>query len=370
MKTRINTAKWLPDYNRWQIKVQKDGVRKTFYSSTPGRVGQVECNRKADEWLSRKEVMQDARVQDAWADWLAELKGTTSYDHWRQYEGYGRRYVLPRLGVLKLSQLEEADLQDCINDVFARRGLAQKTLSNLRGCLKAFVKYCRRHKYTTLVPDDLTLPHAAAKGRRTILMPEDLRVLFSDNISTYRGTERPDWYIHAYRAQVAGGLRPGELIGLTRQSDLGFALAVEGSINIHGAQTNGKNDNAHRSVTISPILRKVLNDQAAMLKAAGVRSKYLFPAPDGRAIDEETYRRALKRYCDFHRLHSVTPYELRHTFVSAAKTLPEGLIKGMVGHSQSMDTYGVYAHELSGDDALRAEMLDDVFSRLLNPAKE
>lgn len=34
MTTRTNTAKWTG--TRWRIDVQKDGTRKSFYSSTPG----------------------------------------------------------------------------------------------------------------------------------------------------------------------------------------------------------------------------------------------------------------------------------------------------------------------------------------------
>ena len=45
MTTRTNTAKWTG--TRWRIDVQKDGTRKSFYSSTPGRTGQREANAKA-----------------------------------------------------------------------------------------------------------------------------------------------------------------------------------------------------------------------------------------------------------------------------------------------------------------------------------
>jgi len=51
MPTRINEAQWLQTQNRWQIKVQANGVRKAFTSSTPGRAGKAEAHRKADEWL-------------------------------------------------------------------------------------------------------------------------------------------------------------------------------------------------------------------------------------------------------------------------------------------------------------------------------
>ena len=47
-KNRTNTAEWLEEQRRWQIKVQRDGVRRTFTSSVPGRAGQREANQKAD----------------------------------------------------------------------------------------------------------------------------------------------------------------------------------------------------------------------------------------------------------------------------------------------------------------------------------
>ena len=36
---RTNTAKWVESAQRWQINVQKDGKRKTFTSTKPGRTG-------------------------------------------------------------------------------------------------------------------------------------------------------------------------------------------------------------------------------------------------------------------------------------------------------------------------------------------
>ena len=44
-----------------------------------------------------------------------------------------------------------------------------------------------------------------------------------------------------------------------------------------------------------------------------------------------------------------SPYELRHTFVSIAKALPEGLLKTIVGNSEDMDTLGTYVHEVIGE---------------------
>ena len=43
MGRRTNTAAW--NGKRWRIDVQKDGTRKSFYSSKPGRTGQREANK-------------------------------------------------------------------------------------------------------------------------------------------------------------------------------------------------------------------------------------------------------------------------------------------------------------------------------------
>jgi len=45
MGRRANTATWIDQYNRWQIKVQKDRIRKTFYSSEKERKRQCGCHR-------------------------------------------------------------------------------------------------------------------------------------------------------------------------------------------------------------------------------------------------------------------------------------------------------------------------------------
>lgn len=74
MGMRTNTAQWLPNQNRWQIKVQKDGVRKTFTSAKPGRTGQREANRKADLWLDEGISSTRLLVETAYVNWIAEVK--------------------------------------------------------------------------------------------------------------------------------------------------------------------------------------------------------------------------------------------------------------------------------------------------------
>ena len=61
----------------------------------------------------------------------------------------------------------------------------------------------------------------------------------------------------------------------------------------------------------------------------------------------------------------IIPYELRHTLVSIAKQLPEGQVKSIVGHSNSMDTFGIYGHEVKDEGLKTASALDGLFSTIL-----
>jgi hypothetical protein len=46
--------------------------------------------------------------------------------------------------------------------------------------------------------------------------------------------------------------------------------------------------------------------------------------------------------------------------------LPEELLKQVVGHSASMDTFGVYGHAMDGDEERTVRIMDDVISGILS----
>ena len=157
MGKRTNTAQWEEKYQRWRIAVQKDGVRKQFYSSIPGRTGQREANAKADRWLDDGISVKARRVEEAGKLWLASVELTTSHTNYRPVESRWRVWVLPVLGKKRLTALTEQDLQDVIDRAHAG-GLSKKTLQSLRGDLTAFLKYCRKAKLSTFCPEDVEIP--------------------------------------------------------------------------------------------------------------------------------------------------------------------------------------------------------------------
>lgn len=355
MGRRTNTAVWLEKYRRWQIKVQKDGERRTFTCPTPGRTGQRECNKKADEWLDNNIVDQSKRVSVLYDSFVESLKLTTSYSNWIKIESYGKNWIKPAIGNKKISALTEQMLQNILDKGFAS-GLSKKTLMNIRAAITSFLKYCRKSKCSTLVPESLVIPKGAVTSGKKILQPSDLMTLFSKDEITLYNKPVKDEFINAYRFQVLTGLRPGELIGLMWEDISGTTVHVRRSINAYGQETKGKNENAVRKFELTVLAQNVLKAQWEL--TAGQESVFEIPSLS-------TYEKRWRRYSEQNGITIISPYEMRHTFVSVVKELPDGQIKPLVGHSKNMDTYGVYGHEVDGDARKTANGVEALFKAIL-----
>lgn len=367
MPTRKTEARWIESRERWQVNVtNNDGVRKTFACNTPGRKGKIECERKADKWLRERLADESVRAELVMGQWINSLKESTSQSHWRQQEGYARNWINPVIGRKKIGSVSKRDLQDIINKAYKEGNLAEKTLKNIRSCLVAFMKYCRSIPCTTLFPEGLTIPRGAKPSEKHIVAEEEIKILFSSTMTTYRGKPVEDPYVYAYRFAVATGMRPGEIIALQWSDIKDDRLTISRSINDYDEITRGKNANARRVIKLSGIAKKILQEQREMLNRQGKIGKYVFLSRDGGYINQQVYRESWKRFCAANGISSaLTPYEMRHTFVSIMDEMPEGLKKMVVGHSKSMDTEGIYGHQKANDLDKAAAYIDAAFERIL-----
>ncbi len=360
MARRTNTATWIENQKRWRINVQKDGKRRSFYSSTPGRTGQREANAKADAWLDHGISPSGERVSDLYAQFQAERKDIVGTSEYKHVEGFGRNWILPNIGKKKASDLCDGDIQKILDKV-AAKGLSKKTIQDINGIINCFLKWCRRNKKTTYRPDDVHIPASARLKGKKVLQPSDLSTLLSVDTTIYKGKRIKEKYIHAFRFEVLTGLRPGELRGLGAENIDGNRILVKRSVNVYGEETKGKNKNAVRSFAMSDLAQAELT---AQLREYPSESGFIFDLPSHTA-----YRERWKKYCRSNGMTIITPYEMRHTFVSVAKTLPAGEVQSLVGHSQSMDTFGVYGHALTGEDTETAQKINGLFQKLLTSEK-
>lgn len=354
MKKRTNTAKWIESANRWQINVQKDGVRKTFTSSVPGRKGQRLCNEKADEWLDQN-IDGSVKLSVMYDNWLAEvklLKGTGTYTN---YECYGRVHIKPLLGNKKLNALSEQDFQNVINAAF-KKGLAYKTLENLRGCIQTFLKYCRKNKATALVLENIEISNKAPKREKKVLQPENFKLLLR-----CKDTEN-FWYLNAFKLFAVTGIREGELIALRKSNYSDGMLIIRHSINRFGEETEGKTKNTKRDFMLLSIADKIIKEQLQQI--SGLNTDFLFPNTFGEVSNRSTIYNQWQRFCKNNGIPAMSIHELRHTFISMCKDVPLELLKQVVGHSKSMDTFGQYGHELDGEKEKAKKLIEKQIKKI------
>lgn len=241
MGKRTNTAAWQEKYHRWKIDVQKEGVRRSFYSSKPGRTGQREANRKADEWLDEGISGTSDKVSKLYESWLEDLEATAGTSYLSECRKYGEYYILPVCGTLKIGDLSEGHLQSVLNKAYKQgclkkdrqrkplgRPLSKKTLQGIRSVERAFIKWCRFHKYTSLFPENLTIPKGARLCGKKILQPDALKILFSVDTRSWHKKIVFDDFIYTYRFVVATGIRPGELLGSGMETSKGTLSTYAG----------------------------------------------------------------------------------------------------------------------------------------------
>lgn len=365
MSERKNEAAWVESRSRWQINVQADGTRRTFSSSIAGRKGKIEAEKKADKWLEERTVSESTRCGDLLDKYLDRVKATTSRANWRPMEYRINTHIRPTIGLKRIGKLTEDDLQAILDDGYSA-GLSKRSLKNLKSDLTAFLKFCRREKATRLFPENLIINTRAKRSKKTVATPDDMKKLFDSSLTTWRGKPCEDRYIHAYRFLVLSGLRPGEMLGL-RWADIDgkHKLRIRRSLNDYGELTDGKNENARRPIKLSSMAIEELKQQRELLQRERIISPYVFPYKNGLPTSQDTYRSFWKRYRAYNGISLITPYEMRHTFVSVNKEMPEGLKKLVVGHSRDMDTEGTYGHEMAGDLEKAAEYIDSAFKQLL-----
>ena len=310
---RKNEAIWIEKSQRWQIKVQKDGVRKAFYSTKVGRKGKIEAEKKADAWLESGEDGGRRRFDKVWEEWIAWQEQSSGKDNptLKKNRSIGKTHVVPVIGWKQIQAIKLDDWQGVVDKAFAKKKLSKKTLENIRGALTSFYSYCKRKGLPICKPDEIIIPRAATRGERTILQPTDLDVLFTHSTITNNGKERPCWYIHYWRFAVYTGLRPGELVGLKWDDIRDGVLTISRSVNADGIETRGQNRNARRSIYLTTYALQELEEQRAMVKAAHIITPWVFPAPDGQRASERAIYKLWVRWSEQHKIPHTSNLQLR-----------------------------------------------------------
>lgn len=346
----MNKPTW--DGKRWRIRCMKEGKRYSFSCSIPGAKGRKECQQKYDAWYFG-EASGEKTVACVAQEYLEDLAARRGYDSeaYIQNERYIRLYIAPECGQKKICKMTLRDWQSLINRATGRdgRSLSHKTLENLRGIISAIVKFGYQDYQCELLRGELYIPAGHARNEKEILQETDIQRLLEPS---------DRWYHPLFCFLVITGMRPGEALGLQVNDLEGSRIHIRRSISAKGRITPGKNENARRVVPIGELARSILRSTIRRNEDKKLYTEWIFCDTHGGPGNQSTMRNQWNELKAERELKG-TVYSLRHTFISMMKSvMPEQMIKDIVGHSVSMDTFGTYGHIVDGDEKRAAEIID------------
>lgn len=348
------TPKW--DGRRWRIQVRHEGRRKSFSSSISGAKGRRDCQRKYDNWYYG-EATGEKTVGRVASEYIEDLKARCGDKaaSVQQNERYIALYIAPVLSERKICKVTLREWQKVINEATGRnKPLSEKTLENLRGIIMAIIKFGYEDYQCEMPRGKLYIPKGHSRSEKEILQKDEVRRLLEPSEL---------WYHSLFCFLLVTGMRPSEALGLQVGDYDGQTVSIKRAINAQGIITDGKNKNARRMIPLGDVARSILNETISRNEKKNLRTEWIFCSKDGSQGNQSTMRNqwnALKKERDL----SGTVYSLRHTFISFMKNvMPEQMIKDIVGHSKSFDSFSVYGHILDGESRQAADIIDLTFGQ-------
>lgn len=336
---------WQESRKTWKVVVQKDGKEKWFYCSTPGAKGKKSCRQRAIDWLNEDntdEKLPFSTIYDRFLQFYDEKSGkNVSY---RRYISVGNNHLLPVLGKKPVGSITLDQWQSCITKATPKDGrtaeLSKKSLGAIKETLTAFMKWAKPRKYISEdFSSELFIPKAAEIKGKEILQIEDVQRWFSEPTGL--------WYERALMFQLMIGCRPGECLGFQRSDydPITNIITINRSINNQGEITPGKNRNAHRSLHLDGIALELLQEQLRVTK--DLRTDWIFCGKLGQKPSPQKYYQTMQKIAEAKGMPKISPYCLRHTFLSLIEGyLPSRAMKMVFGHSEATDTHALYGNHI------------------------
>jgi integrase len=352
-------VRWREDVQLWEVCVSlgANGAgkrrRKKEYAKTKS-----EALKKLDELKAKvsTRTLGDAGKQTASAFltwWLDNVsKKETEATTWERYEQLVRLHVGPHLGSTKLANLTVlhveqlyADMEKAGSSTWNRR-MAGTLLANALG-------YAVRKK---LIPFNPAADVAKPKPEH-----HEIRPLTEEQVKKFLGKTRPHRLHALFALALGGGLRQGELLGLSWE-----CLDIEkGTVTVKRslAQTKQgfklkqpKSQHGRRTIGLPPFVVEALKAHRERMREEGHAVEgdaTVFCTRNGTWIAKSnltryTFRPLLKKA----ELAVIRFHDLRHTH--ATGLLRRGMsikaVSRRLGHSTVELTLRVYVHVLPADD--------------------
>ncbi len=295
-------------------------------------------------------------------DWLpgCNIRATTR----ARYESIVNKYLVPKLGGIKLQELKPATLSKWYREL-ERAGLAPKTVRNIHGVLHkalqdAFEQELVGRNVTNQVRRSLP---SGGSPEMQVWSPEQLR--------TFLASVKSQRLYAAWRLVAQTGLRRGEIVGL-RWDDVDLATGTVRvaealvMVNYTVQPSRPKTKKGERVFQLDPTTLDALKvwqmEQAQERLAIGpryVESGRVFTTAEGHAIHPQRFSDWFAQRAKAAGLPAIRLHDVRHSYATAALQagVSPKVVSARLGHSTVQFTMDTYMHVLPAMDQEAADTI-------------
>lgn len=377
--TLRNDGKWTA---RIQIGTNANGKPKikAFYGKT-----EAEVKRKLKDFKKNINNLPNKKVKDIALgtyilNWLYTYKKNNlkplSLD---RLESTIKNYIIPKIGYLKLTSINQDDIQDLFNEMYSKE-LSYSSIKKVRDALNS----CFKH---ALIKDELiknpvlgtSIPSYNQFMKKEIIYfnKEQITKIKEELFRKYKTGKSVYSHTDAYIVILNTGTRIGEALGL-KWEDIDFQKKTmfikRNIIMTKKRNANGEIEEKGYNLKVQDTTKTYSGQRIIHLNSSAIQSlqniknkniknsEYVMINSKGKIIPPHNFDRTFYKVLKNIGIPQCGVHSLRHTFASMLfqKGVDVKTVSELLGHSDVSVTYNTYIHLIKEQKINAINLIDDI----------
>lgn len=296
--------------------------------------------------------------------WLKDIEGTIKPKTLSQYEGIVRNHLAPKLGMLKLGDLQPYHIQQVYSNL-KEKGHSQRNVQLTHSVLHRALVMAERQGLIGRNPVKAITPPK--------VLQKEMKVLNDNQVRQLLIAAQADRYEALYHLAITTGLRQGELLGL-KWGDIDWSA---NTLQVKRQLQRMKGE----GLVFSPPKTKA-GLRLVQLGSGGMRlmaehrkrqdierqrldwqeNEMVFPSMVGTPTGQRNLHKFFKRMLKKAGLPDIRFHDLRYTAATLMlmNGIPLIVVSRRLGHSKPSVTLDIYGHYLPGMQDKAASLMDEL----------
>jgi integrase len=352
----------------WRAQVTLDGRRLSYTSRT-----KADCQKWIRKTLNQiDEGMTYAStkisLEEYLTEWLVSKKASIKPRSWDHYEHLVGHYITPRLGHIRIRDLQPQHIQGFYNQM-QQQEIGAYTIRKIHFALHSALSHALKLNLIRYNPASVVIK--PKKPSREMVILDESQI--SQMLIAAKDT-RLEPILHL---AVSTGMRQMELLGLkwadldpiknTIKVERQLVRPVAGKIEFTSPKTKFGRRTIALGTKAMEVLRRHYERQNITKLAAGdmwTENGLIFTNATGGPLHHRNLLRDFKKLLYDAGLPTIRFHDLRHTAASLMLNhdIPVLVVSRMLGHSRPSITLDVYGHLIPSAQAYVAEKMDELIT--------